>query len=389
MVPIPRKPGVLLSAALFFSVSFFSGAEAFLVEPQQYSLDMPMGWVPVEILEDRATFAGPEDCAYLQVKAFPGDAFSDPARISSWASEKLKAAGDELPFVYSGYPAVFRDLIFSSGGFSFQGYGVCIDGDDWDYFISSFTTEDLYNQLHPFMVSSLDSFALGGEDRLLPGPVSQFYAGSYGEESLESGYIDFEGRIIPFSYDRYALEASRVVIEREAQVLSAYTQSRSEEAWERYYRILYRDNHARLQGLHVALEGLPGLAGTGKRDAAETLLRWVQSFEFQRPGHLSDLYSPLETAVLRSGDCDSRGLLYTILLEKRGIDAVLMVSTRYAHSMVAVDVEGPGARFPYGNKAYLVAETSDQVDLGMIAADMADPEGWIGLDLGSDAFLYE
>ena len=56
-----------------------------------------------------------------------------------------------------------------------------------------------------------------------------------------------------------------------------------------------------------------------------------------------------------------------------------MVSLRHAHALVGVDVEGPGARFPYRERQYLVAELTDDVDIGMIAASMADPADWLGI----------
>jgi len=369
-------------------IPWSAAGEAFVVDPYGYTLDLPIGWQPLETGADKATFSGPEECTYLQVKVFPGSQFSEASEISAWAAEKLGSSGDEIGFEYSGHDAVFRTLVFTTGEYAFEGYAVCIDGEEQDYFISSFTDREQSEQFNDFLISSLDSFALDPEDRENPGPVSQFYAGSYGAESLESGYVDFAGRIEPFAYDEYALEASRMVIEREARLLSAYTRTGGVEAWKRYYRMLYRDNYKRLEVVWEAFSRTLGEA-PGKRETAEALLAWVQSFEYYRPGEVSDILSPMEASASRAGDCDSRGLLYTILLEYGGIDAILMVSTRYAHSIVGVDIEGKGARFPSGDKNYLVAETSDTVELGLIAADIADPAGWIGIDLGSNDFLYD
>ena len=389
-MPSRRRRTVIAGLSmLLWTVVPFAAAEAFVVDPHGYNLDLPVGWVPLEIGEDKATFAGPQECAYLQVKVFDPSRFDEAADISAWASGQLGATGDELGFRYSGLDAVFRSLEFDTGEYSFKGYAVCIDTDRRDYFISSFTDEESYDQLHDFLISCLDSFALDTADRLMPGPVSQFYAGSYGEESRETSYVDYGGRLEPFRYDVYGLEASRIVIEREARILTAYTQSGGVEAWKRYYRMLYRDNYRRLGGVWTAFARTIDTEDAGDRAVAEALLDWIQSFEYVRPGDVSDIFSPLEAAAARSGDCDSRGLLYTILLEYAGIDGILMVSSRFAHSIVGVDVEGRGARFPSGGKDYLVAETSDDVALGLIAAEMADPAGWIAVDLGSDDFLYE
>jgi hypothetical protein len=49
--------------------------------------------------------------------------------------------------------------------------------------------------------------------------------------------------------------------------------------------------------------------------------------------------------------------------------------------MAALDLAGGGARFPFADKNWLVAELTAQVNLGMIAQNMADPNQWIGIDL--------
>ena len=79
----------------------------------------------------------------------------------------------------------------------------------------------------------------------------------------------------------------------------------------------------------------------------------------------------------RSGDCDSLGMVYVLLLRRLGFDAVLLVSSKYSHAMAGVDVPGKGARIAYEGKNYLVAELTDKVELGLIDQTMADPAGWI------------
>ena len=125
------------------------------------------------------------------------------------------------------------------------------------------------------------------------------------------------------------------------------------------------------------------MAGVSPRQdpylTASTLLTWIQGFSYARTGGLEDLSTPLDSLYNGAGDCDSLGLLYVILLKHYGIDAILMVSGTYSHAMAAVDVEGQGARFEWQDKKYLVAETTYEVDLGLIAADMADPAHWLGI----------
>ena len=75
--------------------------------------------------------------------------------------------------------------------------------------------------------------------------------------------------------------------------------------------------------------------------------------------------------------------MYVILLQELGYDASLMVSPLHAHAIAAVDVEGPGARYPFEGRSYLVAELTDRVDIGLIDQRMADPADWFGVEFQS------
>jgi hypothetical protein len=119
--------------------------------------------------------------------------------------------------------------------------------------------------------------------------------------------------------------------------------------------------------------------GISREEIPRLLLSWLQSFKYDRTGTLSDLLCPIAGAVSQSGDCDSRALVYAILLDYFGIDAILMVSSEYSHALAAVDTSGEGARFFHDGKQYLIAELTEQVALGMIAADMADSSKWLGV----------
>jgi hypothetical protein len=85
----------------------------------------------------------------------------------------------------------------------------------------------------------------------------------------------------------------------------------------------------------------------------------------------------VQVLVSSSGDCDSLGLLYVLLLHSFEIDAILLVSEAYSHALGAADIPGEGARFTVEGTGYVVAEMTEKVALGLIAADMADPSGWI------------
>jgi len=113
----------------------------------------------------------------------------------------------------------------------------------------------------------------------------------------------------------------------------------------------------------------------------QAVLSWLQKYDYSRKGGLTDLSTPWQTLKEKSGDCDSKSLIYLALMQQLGYNGILMVSATLSHGMAALDVPGPGARFAFDSGQWLVAELTAQVDIGMIAQNMADPSQWIGVDL--------
>jgi len=117
-------------------------------------------------------------------------------------------------------------------------------------------------------------------------------------------------------------------------------------------------------------------------DSAELsarLLAWTQSFSYERKLDGSDFISLPGAFASRTGDCDSRALLLVTVLNELGVDAILLVSPEYSHALAAIDCPGKGARYAFGGKEYLIADTTAKVDIGLIAGDMADPSKWFAV----------
>ncbi len=187
---------------------------------------------------------------------------------------------------------------------------------------------------------------------------------------------------IPVSFDLNEVDAARILIEREARILVQYVDSElSNQAWARYYRLIYRDNYNRLRRIAriVSREIMTDFESLNDLEKSSILLGWIQTFEYIRTGTLSDFMSPIDTVIEAAGDCDSRALLYIILLEYNGIDGILMVSSEYSHSLAGVAVEGRGAHYYHDGSEYLIAETTDNVSIGLIDQSMADSSKWMGI----------
>jgi hypothetical protein len=188
-------------------------------------------------------------------------------------------------------------------------------------------------------------------------------------------------------------EAAQVLIEREFQVLQRYVFMENwQEAWIRYYRAIYRDSWDRIADAVFQLErnwnvtttsqeGDAAENGEKDRVLAEKALAWVQGFEYERDFSGSDFVNLVSAVTEGRGDCDSRAMLWAIILTQADIRAAIMVSRNHSHAMGLADIPGTGARFEAGGTKWLVAETTTNVDIGLIAQETSDIESWLGVIL--------
>jgi hypothetical protein len=347
-----------------------------------YSLDLPIGWVEADNSDPQHVgFLSPNADAMLQVLALDSATAPDGPELAAFMLDQVRGSGEPEAFEYQGRSSALSDIAFVTGGLEVKGYMITVDDAAADYVLLAFAATDAYEIAHDHLLSALDSFAVGEESRSYPGPVSQFFY-PFPPTNETAHQLPFQGGTLPFEVDAGEEEASQVLVDREARILEPYGALDREsfsDAWRRYFRMIYRDNYMRLAALAEEIEGRLKADGIPRVDIPRELLSWLQRFDYERTGGLSDFQPPVTCLTTASGDCDSLGMTYIMLLHHLGFDAILMVSDRYAHALAAVDVQGPGARFPFEGRQWLVAELTEDVPLGRIAANMADPAGWIGV----------
>ncbi len=393
-----------LVLSLFLPPSAVHAQTIFQNPEFHWVVDIPVGW---EVLDaeraDFVSFTDPERIAVLQIISFPGDRFVTVQELDSYIRTSFSASGDAVPFRYLGDHSIFADYRFVAGsgggrGIPVRGYMTFINGGDFDYAVMTFVVEDHYEQLHDVALSALDSFSPDLTRRQLPGPVSAFYtaAADAGDDELPASEIILPSgkqALLPETIrDPVQIDGSQVLIEREARVLAPYAPVPGREpppwqqAWRRYFRMVYRDNVERLVPVAEMLFHDLASAGVPRDQMPEEILSWLQGAEYRRTPSLSDLMNPLWCLVDFAGDCDSLGLTYAILLHHLGFDAILMVSLEFAHAVVGVDIPGEGARFPFEERQWLVAELTAPVPIGQIDQTMSDITGWVGIKLDPTAW---
>lgn len=168
-------------------------------------------------------------------------------------------------------------------------------------------------------------------------------------------------------------------IEREYAVLCLYANhSGWQEAWQRYYRLIFRDSCSRLR--KASFDIYNGLAPfcIDETDLAQKLLNWVQNFKYEREKTNSD-FSNLPSILLGNGsDCDSRSLLLAVLLNAMNQDSCIFVSNEFSHAVAGFVSTHPGFNFEVNGKKYLIGETTAKnINWGNIEQRMAEQSKWI------------
>lgn len=363
-------------------------SEVIWSEPRDFYVDPPMGWTFVEDPTPEH-FVMTDAGRRIILEIFSQDK-GDQADLKAKAADlrgRLKAQGDEQLFTWNERPAWLADLSFTAGPVKARGWAlVADDGDGWVSALA-YTPEADYEKVSDILVSTLNSLALGLDGRREPGPLSAFFQGTAAKPRLEQKALAGLPSAFTMTYDLDHDESVQATLERETRILMTQigpqvsNQAAIAPGWSRFYRQIYREMFSSLQPLARYWQGLVDTKVVTRDELPQKLLSWLQGFTYDRKGGLTDISTPWQTLISAAGDCDSRSLVYLALMEHLGVKGILMVSAPYSHGMAALDLPGPGARFPYEDKGWMVAELTDQVNLGMIAGDKADPNQWIGVDL--------
>ena len=88
------------------------------------------------------------------------------------------------------------------------------------------------------------------------------------------------------------------------------------------------------------------------------------------------LYSPVEFMGHLKGDCDTRTLLLYTILKNFNYDVALLISNRYRHSVLGINLPVRGLYKTFNGKRYVLVETTAKEKLGNLHPDCDDPRYW-------------
>jgi len=342
-----------------------------------FRLDLPEGYEFVDgNNKDRFSFQGPNK-AMFDVIVYNG-VYKDVGQMANDVAKRLGSEGEIALFDYEGKQAAIMDMHFKG----YSGWGLCVElaknaaATSPPFLCALAYSPSSGADMDLFHMSALDSIAPSDLEARRPGPVMDF---GFPRGDLKE--TPLQGTGLSALIREKDAEAAQALVDREFNILRNYENAPNwQQAWIRFYRAIYRDSWDRVAYALFRLEReWNSDAKLDNRAFAEKALAFVQGFKYDRNLEGSDFVN-LVTAVSEGhGDCDSRSMLWAMMLEQADISAAIMVSRTHSHAMGLADIPGTGARFEASGIKWLVAETTDKTGIGLIDAKMSDIASWLGV----------
>ncbi|MBN2874888.1 MAG: hypothetical protein JXM71_07325 [Spirochaetales bacterium] len=383
-----------------------------------FSVDLPEGFQVVDgDGATRFTFGSADGVVIVDIAVLPPSRFVTAEAGALDTVKKLSGTGSFSQLDYSGTEAACGEIKLGAGTKALNGYGLFVNdaekpglpeepAESYDLIVLSYAPAASYARYRDIVASAIDGFSMRYTKRAVPGPLGVLARSRIPATApVSTATIPFGKATVTTDWSPAEAAVAQELVEREYRVLSPYGSSPElvEAAVARFYRMVYRDAAPSLDRLALQLSAAwetgawsgshpsPALLekpapgprfgiSAEPRGYAAALLSWVQNFEYERDPKGSDVVNPISAAFEARGDCDSRALVLSILLERENVDTILLVSLEHSHALSAIDAPGPGARFPYKERKWLVAETTAKVDIGLIDAAQSSIDSWLPVE---------
>jgi hypothetical protein len=371
--------------ALFLFLAFSAAiAEEAADSDFGYSLDFPEGFSIADRTDDSMSYLFSHDRmpVHLILKLYNNTIYADSGNALTGALSKLSAASESCDtFLWRDVSCTIARFSMSPGK-SYKGWALAVPltTKKAELVLLCYADAEKENDCEQFILSVLNSLAIDRASYFSPGPVTTY---AFPKAGVQPITLTINGKTIQTEIDKNDAEASRFVIDCEYAVLTLYANNASwKEAWQRYYRAIFRDNYARLRkcSLDIYTAIAPSVKDDPHPDAAlvQALLSWTQGFPYKRgTGKSADFTSLTDCLTGTGNDCDARSMLLCVLIENMGTKTALFVSHEYSHAVFGAVLAVPGAKIHEGNTDFLLCETTAPVKIGLMAQDMSDTSKWI------------
>ena len=390
-----RHKHFLVILLLLFSAHLF--AENISDSVYNYSLDIPEGYELTEIADDQMSyhFTHPNYPVEFILKIYDSKAtassgsgtFNSSNDVLSIALKKLSASMEIDNFEWNNSLCSISDFSMTLDT-KYSGWAVCAPlAKNGAYIVLlAYTTAETRQSCNPFIMSILNSLCTDENYYCCPGIVVTYAFPSEGKKTVTA---TIQNMTIESTIDKSDIDAAQFVIEMEYSVLLLYAKHNLwKEAWQRYYRMIYRDSFGRLAQFSedVINTVYPSAKQSNPSNPelayAQSILSWVQLFNYKRDNATASNtdFTSLPAVLCGEGnDCDSRSMLVCVLLRAAGIESFMLISREYSHAMTVFENPAPGQKYEVEGtgREFLMGETTAKVTWGTIAKDHADRSKWI------------
>lgn len=378
---------IIYCLILFFVGISVSFAEILNSPTWGYSVDLPEEFVLVDKNgADSYMFENAFVSSTVILKAYKKEKFSSSLEAMETVMKQLGAEFECAETDWRNTDCIISQFAFNIGGASNTGWAVSsLLQDSKGYVVMlCYTPTEVFYDLEQFVISCVDSLCIDYGSYYSPGPLTSF---AFPKGEVQNHTVEIAGEKIDFTLNSNDIEADRFVVEREYSVLCLYQDSEMwVEAWQRYYRQVYKNAYSRLK--IAAFNIYNRLIKTCESEnpdieLAQKLLSWTQGFDYVRDFTSTD-FTPITASITGTGsDCDSRAMLLACLLHHMNYDTCLFVSAEFSHSLFGIVLDKAGAKINIDGRQFLLGETTAQVDIGLVPANMNQTDKWIFVELNN------
>ncbi len=155
-----------------------------------------------------------------------------------------------------------------------------------------------------------------------------------------------------------------------------------EEFWEATFKLIKIDNDERIKVISDIFNYAINIHELDRNDAIEMIVGFVQNIKYQIPQNYLEILPPINSVGSNLGDCDTKSILLSMILDDLGYETIVLYSSHYLHAMCAVYYNGIGDYIEYKGLKYSIIETTTPGWLtGMIPSEMDDLRYWYVIDL--------
>lgn len=397
MAIVYQKKSIILILCLFlFSFFGLQKADAEIIKDIDYgfSLDIPEGYTLEEQSSDGNSllFSHPNIPVTFVIK-ISNEKSAETSQVLQTSLKKLSAEYDTDKIIWSEQNCAISSFKMNLDQ-DYEGWAVSVPLKIPYSFLTllCYAPEYLNGGAQQFILSTLNSLSLDYvESNTFSGIFTEYAFPKEGKKQIS---LEIAGQNINTSIDSADLSASEFIVDLEFAVLSLYANHKLwKEAWQRYYRMIYKDCTPRIKQVSKDIFNklYPVAKKKDSKNAdivfAQYLLSWVQTFEYKREQTKNNSdFTPIPHVLCGEGnDCDSRSMLVSAILNLCGYDTIMLVSREYSHAVAATCIEAPGQKYHLkeNDKDYIFGETIEKITWGMIAQNHSDRTKWIPIIFGN------